>query len=294
MQDIFFALLGITKTTSKMAVLAKIEQELSSAPSLKAALTLAVVENRFVANYQAVTGKTDGHNKFQSELLAYLEVISEKPDLMALERFQHLKAVMKAGTTGLSFRDNKLYVMPGPNKTIKVQSSPAGKREQMEMMPTVKKVPEAQLVLEGDVFKWDKANDKILSHEVKTLEPTWDNIVAAYQRVYWKDGSYNDVVVLKSELVKARSKSRTKSEDSPWNTWTPDMCKKVATNRAYRLYHKYPDNVVTLGADEDKHTTVDSDFEVEPATTSTPEQQASSPTQAAEQKKHESDDFLNN
>lgn len=240
-----------------MAVLAKIEENLDKAPSLKGALVLSDVQERFIANYQAVTGKKDGENRFQSELFAYLDIISEKPDLQKLPRFQHFKAVIRAATTGLSFRDNKLYIMPGPNSTIKIQSSPHGKREQLEMMADVKMVPEPQLVLKGDEFVYDKLNNKIEKHTSKNLDPKWDDIIASYQRIIWKDGTVTDVVVTRSELENARKKTKTKSDDSPWNTWPGEMCKKVATNRAFNRYHQYPDNIITYGADNDKHDEAD-------------------------------------
>ena len=107
--------------------LAKFEDKLAQAPSLKAMFQLEEVEARFLNNYQLTTGKGDGKIRFQNCVFAYLEVIAEKPDLAKLERFQHLKAIVTAGRTGLSFE--KLYVMPGANGTIKIQSSPAGKRE---------------------------------------------------------------------------------------------------------------------------------------------------------------------
>jgi recombinational DNA repair protein RecT len=238
-----------------MSALKKIEEQLASAPSIKAMMQLNMVQERFIANYEAVTGKKDGSTRFQSEVFAYLEIVNDKPDLMKADRFSHFAAIIKAGTTGLSFRDTKLYVMPGANNTVKVQSSPSGKREMMEMMPDIKQVPEAVLVLKGDKFIVDKANQIVLEHtsteksvEMKSL----DDVVASYQRVKWKDGSLNDVIVYKADLLKAKSKSRAKSEDGFWNQWPGEACKKVATNRAYRLFHKFPMNIVIFGKDEEK------------------------------------------
>lgn len=239
-----------------MSTLKKIEEQLENAPNIKSMLQLDVVQERFIANYSATTGKPDGVARFQSEAFAYMEIIADKPDLAKLPRFQHFAAIIKAGTTGLSFRDNKLYVMPGPNQTIKVQSSPAGKREMMENMPTIKQMPEAQLVMVGDVFTVDKLNGVVVKHETtpKSITDTskLDNIVASYQRVYWKDGSVKDVVLYMSDLLKAKSKSKAQSEAGFWAQWPGEACKKVATNRAFRLYHKYPDNITVFGKDDDK------------------------------------------
>lgn len=241
-----------------MSNLKKIEESLEKAPSIKAMLQLDLVQQRFIANYQAVTRKNDGPARFQSEVFAYLEIINDKPDLAKANRFSHFAAIVKAGTTGLSFRDNKLYVMPGPNNTVKVQSSPAGKREMMENMADIKQLPEAQIVMKGDLFVVDKLNGVVKAHETtkdSASEIKLDNIVAAYQRVYWRDGTIKDVVVFRDDLLKARKKSPAQSEQSFWATYPGEASKKVSTNRAFRLYHKYPDNIITFGKDDDKQDT---------------------------------------
>jgi len=237
-----------------MSALKKIEEALISAPSIKALTQLPFVQERFIANYQAVTGRKDGEARFQAEVFTYLEIMEEKPDLKKADRFSHFAAMVKIGTMGLSLRDSKIYVMPGNNNTIKVQSSPAGKREMMEMMPDIKQVPEAQVVVKGDIFLHDKLNNVVLKHESteKSQPATLDNIICSYQRVTWKDGTIKDVVVPHAALLKAKSKSKAQSEAGFWNQWPDEACKKVATNRAYRLYHKYPNNVITLGKDDDK------------------------------------------
>lgn len=238
-----------------MSNLKKIEEQLQSAPNVRAMLQLDIVQKRFIANYQATTRKTDGEARFQNETFALMEIINENPALQQADRFSIFAAIIKAGTTGLSFRDNKLYVMPGNNKTIKVQSSPAGKREMMENMENVKSFPEAQVVVKGDIFIVDKLNGVVVQHSStdKSVEPTsLDNIVASYQRIKWTDGTINDVVVTHGELLKAKSKSKIKGELGVWGEWPGEAAKKTATNRAYNRYHKYPDGIITFGKDSDK------------------------------------------
>lgn len=238
-----------------MSGLKKIEESLEKAPSIKAMLQIDLVQERFIANYEATTGKKDGKARFQSEAFAYMEIINDKPQLQKAPKFSHFAAIVKAGTTGLSFRDNKLYVQPGPNNTIKVTSSPAGKREMLENMSDIKQVPEPQIVMKGDLFVYDKLNGIVVEHKSteKTInEIKLQNIVASYQRIYWKDGTIKDVVVYHDDLVKAKSKSPAKSDQSFWEQWPGEACKKVSTNRAFRLYHKYPDNIMTFGVDDDK------------------------------------------
>lgn len=238
-----------------MSNLKRIEDQLIKAPNLKSALQLDFVQERFIANYKAVSGREDGESKFQSEMFAYMEIIHDNPDLAKAERFSHFAALIKCGYTGLSFRDNKLYVMPGKNNTIKVDTSPAGKREQMEMMKEILQAPEAQVVMKGDKFIHDKLNHRVTVHETtdnSQSKITLDNIVASYQEIQWKDGRIKHVVVYHDDLLKARAKSPAKSEQSFWATYPGEAAKKVSTKRAFRLYHKYPDNIVTFSKDIDK------------------------------------------
>ena len=219
------------------------------------------VQDRFIADYKASTGRDDGKAKYMSEILAYMEIINDKPDLAAADRWQHFAAIVKVGRMGLSLRGGgDLYVMPGKNKTIVVQSTPTGKRKQMEAMKEIKRFPEAQLVMKGDSFVYDKLNSIITKHETTDKshqEIKLDNIVAAYQRIYWTDGRIEDVVVRIEDLLKAKAKSPAQSEVSFWATYPGEACKKVASKRAHRLYHKYPDGLMDTEKEEEEEETTD-------------------------------------
>lgn len=238
-----------------MSALTAIEKQLNEPKNIKGMMQLPMVQERFIKNYEAVTGRKDGQSRFESEVFAFMEILNHKPDLAKADRFSIFAAIVKAGTTGLSFRDNRLYVMPGANNTVIVQSSPAGKREMMEMMADVHRVPEPQLVMKGDIFVVDKLNNKIIKHEStekSATEPLLDNIVASYQRVIYKNKDIIDVVVYHADLVKAKQKSKAQSDQGFWAQWPGEASKKVATNRMFARYHRYPQNVITYGADTDK------------------------------------------
>lgn len=250
-----------------MSQLAKIDQQLAQAKSVKELFTFQMVKERFIKNYEAVSGNKDGENVYEQERFAYLEVLAEKPELQGVDKFYHFAAIVKAGTTGLSFRDKSLYLMPimkgGQVTGIKVDSSPAGKRKEMEMMPDVKKFPEAILVMYGDNFIHDKLNNVVIKHEStdKTKEDMkLENIRAAYQRIYYNDNTIIDVVVYHDDLVKAKSKSKMRSEEGLWNAWPGEACKKTATNRAYNRYHKYPKGIVVYDVKEEESDTNDADY----------------------------------
>lgn len=262
-----------------MGQLQKFEQSIKEAKNVQSLFSLEGVRERFIKNYESVSGRKDGENRLEQERFAYMQIVADKPDLQKIDNLYHVSALIFAGTTGLSFRDNKLYVYPNGRGGLKVQSSPAGKREMFEMMDTIKEAPEAIIVFKGDHFVHDKANHIVKEHYTtdKSVEKmSLDNIRAVYQRLKYKSGEVKDVVVYQEDLTKARAKSKTKSEDSPWNTWPGEMAKKTATNRAFRLYHKYPDNVVLYGPPVDD--TEDTDYQDVSDDKDLPE----TPTQSAE------------
>jgi recombinational DNA repair protein RecT len=255
--------------------IATFDQKLALAKSVKDIFEIPDVEERFIKNYEAQTSRKDGKNRFQQERFAYMEMIHDKPALKQAPMWAHFSAIVKAGTTGLSFRSKRLYAQPLTNKDgvvvgIKVDPSPAGRREMLEMMMTVKQAPEAQVVCKGDIFIHDKLTQTISKHETteKSLPADkLENITHAYQRIIWKDGTITDVVVPNFDLVKAKSKSKVKGDGGVWE-WIEEACKKVATNRAFDRYHKYNDNVVVIGGDEanDDSITPHEDVTYEPPT----------------------------
>jgi len=225
-----------------MSNLKKQEQALVQARSVKEALQVGFVRERFIKNYESITGRKDGDNRFQAEVFHYLELIQENEKLKNADRFSHFAAIVKAGTTGLSFgKEGQLYPILYGN-IVKVQIGAHGKRELLRRMPNVKHIGEGQVVLKGDEFKHDKANNKILVHVPtdKEVPLTLDNIRAAYFRIIWKDNDFTDIVVYHDEIVKAKSKSKMQSEQSTWNTWPGQMSVKVAYNRGYKLYYSPP------------------------------------------------------
>ena len=229
-----------------MSNLKKQELELSKARSVKEALQVGFVRERFVKNYEAITGRKDGDNRFQAEVFHYLDLIQDNQKLKDADRFSHFAAIVKAGTTGLSFgKEGQLYpILYGT--VVKVQIGAHGKRELLRRMPNVKHIGEGQVVMKGDEFKHDKANNKIVTHIPADAEKalTLDNIRAAYFRIIWKDGDFTDIVVYHDEIIKAKSKSKMQGDNSTWMQWPGQMAVKVAYNRGYKLYYSPPQTEV--------------------------------------------------
>ena len=258
-----------------MSALKKMTQELAQASSVKEALSLGFVKETFVKNYQAITGRKDGENRFMSEIFHYLEIVNNDDKLKKADRFSHFASIIKAGTTGLSFsKEGQLYpIVYGT--TVKVQIGAHGKRELLRRMPTVRFVGEGQVVLKGDTFKHDKLNNILVEHITSEKQPpaTLDNIVAAYFRLIFSDNKVVDVVVYHDELVKAKSKSKDTRDNNTWNEWPVQMAVKVAYNRGYKLYYSAPQVEVS---GELKGFDVEEDEEEEEVTKETTHQEVPS------------------
>jgi recombinational DNA repair protein RecT len=234
-----------------MSNLQKMTVQLEKASSIREALSLDFVKDRFIKNYEAITGRKDGENRYASEVFHYTAMCEEKPDLKKGSKFSHFAAIVKAGTTGLSFsKEGQLYPILYGN-IVKVQIGAHGKRELLRRMPNIKMIHEAQLVLKGDEFEHDKLNNVIVKHvskadTSKNLDKmSLDNIYAAYCRIVWTDNTFTDVVMYHEEILKAKSKSKNKADNSVWNEWPGQMSRKSTYNRAYTLYYSAPSVEVT-------------------------------------------------
>jgi hypothetical protein len=248
---------------NKKNQIVKLDQVIAKAQSVKELFNAPEIIQYAVSGYKATTGRNDGEQRFQQERFAYLEIIHQKPELRQAPMFAHMKVLNKVMHSGLSLRDNKLYlqaIKKGDEVVdIKVDPSPAGRREMLEQMPSIKSAPEAQIVLKGDLFLHDKLNNRIVKHEMTEKSETsikLENILYSYQRIIWSDNSVTDIVVPHDDLVQAKKKSKIKSTEAGlWAEFPGEACKKTATNRAFNRYHKYPDKAYTL--DDDKEETED-------------------------------------
>lgn len=218
-----------------------VQKELAAASSVKEMLGIPIVQDRFITNYEKTTGKKDGPQRFQQEVLNFLEIANENKAIMKCDRFSIFAAIVKAGTTGLSFRDGHLYPIPY-GQILKTSIGAHGKREMLMRMPTIEFVSEAQVVMKGDKFVYDKANSIVMEHPVdmmgKKIPLNMENIMGSYFRIEFTSGRVIDVLMTQDDLMKARGAAKTKQV---WDAWPGEMSKKSVYNRGYKLYHRYPE-----------------------------------------------------
>lgn len=260
----------VSKEQTKVSALQKLEHQMNAAPNLRTALTLPYWEKEFVTIYEKVTGKKDGKNKFMDEALSLAEIAMDNPKIAECSRVSVGLALRTIARTGLSLKaPGHLYPIPIA-KNLKIQVGAHGKKQMLRVMPNVKFIHEANIVVIGDIFNIDKLNNRISKHEsteksvknVKALE----EIVASYVRLEYNDNRIVDVVVYYEDLAKARSASKNKGEGNTWVTWPGEMAKKVAYHRLFKNYWVPTDAQIELSdvKEDEEEKTVDTNYTVHP------------------------------
>lgn len=222
----------------KMTAIQKLENQMNNMPNLRSALTIPYWEEQFIKNYESVTGKKDGKNRFMDEVISLTEIAIDNAKINECSRISIGLALRKVASTGLSFKSpGHLYAIP-MGKNLKVQVGAHGKKQMVRMMPTIKFVHEGEVVVHGDEFAIDKLNRRITKHESTTKSvkqiTRLEDIVASYVRVEYKDGRVIDTIVPYEDLSKARAASKNKGEGNVWVTWPGEMAKKVAYHRMFK------------------------------------------------------------
>lgn len=237
-----------------MSNLKAINQALEKAKSPKQIFTLEFVQEKAIKNYQAVTGRKDGLNWYESEVLAIMQIFAQKPEYAKCDKMSIWGCLMEAGRKGLSIAEGHVDLVPyNKGQILKAEPNYKGMRKQLRDMEDIKFVDEAQVVWKDEVFEHDKINNVVTKHisQYPPKEATLANIKAAYVRIDFASGP-KYVVMYQHELIAARNKSKNKFEDGPWNQFPWEMAKKSVVKRANKAY--YNKTMAELPDDEFKAT----------------------------------------
>lgn len=224
-----------------MSNLKVMNQQLEKARNVKEIFAIDFVRERAIKNYEGTTGRHDGENWFAGEAFHMMSLFAEKPKLAECDKMSIFAALVKAGTTGLSIKHGQIDLIPY-GRILKAEPNYKGLRQQLRNMPTIKMVYEASLVMKDDDFEYDELNKKVIKH-IKKGAPktiTLADINASYVRMEFTDGHIIDTIMWNFELVKAKSKSKNKGEDSTWDQFPHEMCKKSVVKRANKIYYEPP------------------------------------------------------
>lgn len=222
-----------------------LERQIENAKSVKEILRLDFAKDRYVNNFQAMSGRTDGLQQFESEALNFMELANNKPEIMNADKFSIVAGFMRAAAWNLSFLGNDLSVFVRSKKLV-VEPQAHGKRRLLEKMPGVKEVKEGVVVFAKDEFAADVANDKVHKH-IQTWprpEAKPENVVGAYCRIVYDDGHTRDIIIDASEIKKARESSQMQDGGKLWINHYGEAVKKTTYNRAFKVMWRKPEAAV--------------------------------------------------
>lgn len=219
-----------------------LERQIAGATSVREVLRLDFARDRYVNNFQAMSGRTDGLQQFEAEAMNFMELANNKPEIMTADKFSIVAGFMRAAVWNLSFQGNDLSVFVRGKKLV-VEPQAHGKRRLLEKMPGVKEVKEGVVIFAKDDFAADVANDKVHRH-VQTWprpEAKPENVVGAYCRIVYNDGHTRDIIIDSHEIAKARASSQMTDGGKLWTMHYGEAVKKTAYNRAFKIMWRKPE-----------------------------------------------------
>lgn len=253
---------------AKVNPLKKLEQQLAAATNVKDMLKIDVISQRYIANYEAGTGRTDGKETFEREAFAFMEIANADPEIMKCDRMSIFAGFIKSGFTGLPFSSGKLSIYPRGGKLV-VEPDAHGKKEMMQRMKEIKKIDEAVVVFADDIFVIDAIKKLVVKHEQSfpVPEAKKETVKAAYCCIHFTDGHREDVIMSIHEIEKARLRSR-QPNGIMWKDHYGEACKKTTYNRGYKVHYKRPETSLLYKQFEgDDEQTVETTYEEETKST---------------------------
>lgn len=120
------------------------------------------------------------------------------------------------------------------------------------------------VVYEEDKFKWEEGLNPVLRHIPSSKEDR-GRLTHAYA-IGELDGGRTWIVLTKSEVMAAKSRSRSADSDySPWNTDEPAMWAKTAVRRLAKQLPKSNELMEAMSRDDDKDYDMDIEASVVPS-----------------------------
>lgn len=230
-----------------------LEQAVAAAKSVKDLLKIDVVSERYIANYQAFSGRSDGRERFERDSFAFMEIANNKPEILECDPFSIFAGFIKTAAYGIPIQSKKWSIYPrnvkikdGWKKNLVVDLDAHGKKEALEKMDSIKRIDDGVVIFKTDEFRYDPKNKKVIKHELVDFpspKASKENIKGAYCTVHFTDGRSEDVLLTVAEIETARAKSP--APDGPaWGQSYGEMCKKSTYNRAFKIYYRTPDTAV--------------------------------------------------
>ena len=118
---------------------------------------------------------------------------------------------------------------------------------------TVTGVPEAEIVYEGDIFKYRIVNGRkeIIEHSQEIENIDINKIKGAYAVVPLKDGDFHTEIMTIQQIRQAWMQGAMKGQSGAHKNFTDQMAKKTVISRALKLYISSSDDEYLLDNEAD-------------------------------------------
>lgn len=193
-------------------------------------------------------------NELKMAWFALQEVVdrNKKPALQVCTKDSIANALLKMAIQGLSVwkkqgdfivYDNKLSFEREYHGTIALALR-TGK---------VKDVPEAEVIYEGDIFKYRIVNGKkeIVEHSQELENIDINKIKGAYAVVPLKDGEFHTEIMTIQQIKQAWMQGAMKGQSPAHKNFTDQMAKKTVISRALKLYISSSDDEYLMDNEAD-------------------------------------------
>jgi recombinational DNA repair protein RecT len=196
---------------------------IQSQPDVKSLLELPQVKNAWVTSYEKVTGRTDGHLKFENEKILLLRQISQSSGLANADKFSIYAAFIELAISGLSLLDGISYIIPYKGKA-QWQPGWKGRLEQLAQMDGVIHCNEPICIYEGEEYKISAGENLHIDHTPR-LGNEGKNIMAVYLTIRFVHGnvfymmSREEVLKIRDNYSEPYKSYKKKMAEGKWESW---------------------------------------------------------------------------
>lgn len=193
-------------------------------------------------------------NELKMAWFALQEVVdrNKKPALQVCTKDSIANALLKMAIQGLSvWKKQGDFIVYG-NK-LSFEREYHGTIALALRTGTVTGVPEAEVIYEGDIFKYRIVNGKkeIIEHSQEIENIDINKIKGAYAVVPLKDGDFHTEVMTIQQIRQAWMQGPMKGQSGAHKNFTDQMAKKTVISRALKLYISSSDDEYLLDNEAD-------------------------------------------
>lgn len=189
-------------------------------------------------------------NELKMAFFALQEVVDrdKKPALQVCTQSSIANALLKMAIQGLSVWKKQCDFIVYGNK-LSCEREYHGTIALALRTGVVVGIPEAEVIYEGDIFKYRIVNGKkeVVEHSQEIENIDINKIKGAYAVVPLKDGEFHTEIMTIQQIRQAWMQGAMKGQSPAHKNFTDQMAKKTVIGRALKLYISSSDDEYLLG-----------------------------------------------